>query len=157
MNGVHILLVLGLVYSLSTAPTPQPVPSDNDVNIVASGLYCPVCNGVTLDICTDQVCSDMRALIRSLLQQGYSEKEIHQYFTNQYGPSVLVDPSSTSWALALYSIPLLGLCIGLIVWYTSLKSKGISNIPKISIDEQKEAGKRSGRNVDGNEGNHDDR
>jgi cytochrome c-type biogenesis protein CcmH/NrfF len=149
-------MVLGLLYSLSITPTPQPVPSDNDVNMVASGLYCPVCYGVTLDICTDQVCSDMRALIRSLLQQGYTEKDIQEYFANLYGPSVLVDPSSTSWGWALYSIPLLGLCVGLIVWYTSMKSKRTTNLLEASNVEHIEAGKREVEMVENNEGNHDD-
>src|SRR5512146_2288186 len=92
-----VLVSLAITASVSAqkaAPTAQPGvnPSDNDVNRVAKKLYCPVCPNTPLDVCTTQACKDWRSQIRDQLASGWSEKQIMDYFVQQYGERVLGEP-----------------------------------------------------------------
>ncbi len=95
--GLCLALSLGASSAVSAAglavsPTPATTPSDNQVNQVASQLYCPVCENVPLDVCPTQACAQWRDLIRQKLASGWSSDQIKQYFAAQYGDRVLAEP-----------------------------------------------------------------
>ena len=90
------LALVGVV----SAQTPQP-PTDDEVNRVATQMYCPVCENVPLDVCPTTACADWRADIRDKLSQGWTEQEIKDYFAAQYGdrfkpPALLRDMAKTN-------------------------------------------------------------
>ena len=78
--------------ALAAVSTPAATPSDNQVNQVASQLYCPVCENIPLDVCPTQACAQWRDLIRQKLASGWSADQIKQYFAAQYGDRVLAEP-----------------------------------------------------------------
>ncbi|MGH2537834.1 MAG: cytochrome c-type biogenesis protein, partial [Candidatus Promineifilaceae bacterium] len=84
---VPLCLLLALLLPLPAAAQ-RPV-SDDEVNRVAQGLYCPLCESTPLDVCPTQACADWRAVIRAKLAAGESEADIRAYFSQQYGPQVL--------------------------------------------------------------------
>jgi cytochrome c-type biogenesis protein CcmH len=84
---------------LSTA---TPVILDDQVNAIASQLYCPVCENTPLDVCPTTVCARWRDQIRLMLGQGKSADEIKNYFVNYYGARVLAEPPDISFKLLLY-------------------------------------------------------
>lgn len=81
-----------LISSIVFAQQPKPTPSDDEVNAVARGLYCPVCENIPLDVCPTTACAQWRALIREKLTQGWSSQQIDDYFVAQYGDRVLAQP-----------------------------------------------------------------
>lgn len=81
------------------------IPSDDDVNAVASQLYCPVCENVPLDVCGTQACAQWRELIREKLVEGWSEDQIRVYFSDQYGDRVLSEPPARGLNWLVYVIP----------------------------------------------------
>lgn len=96
----------------------QPrVPTDNEVNDVAKKLYCPVCPNTPLDVCETQACKDWRAQIRDQLASGWSEKQIMDYFVQQYGERVLGEPQRSGFTSMVWVLPLIAVLLGLmIVW-----------------------------------------
>jgi len=52
------------------AQTPQAV-TDDDINRIASQLYCPVCQNVTLDVCPTLSCDHWRADLPPHPQAGW--------------------------------------------------------------------------------------
>jgi len=66
------LFLTAKVYAQDPAPTSAPIKavSDNDVNLVAKKLYCPVCPNTPLDVCETQACKDWRAQIKDQLSQA---------------------------------------------------------------------------------------
>jgi cytochrome c-type biogenesis protein CcmH len=84
----------------------QPTPSADQVNAVASQLLCPVCTNVSLDVCPESACEQMRAVIREKLAQGVPPDEIKAYFVEQYGDSVLRVPPAHGINWILYLLPL---------------------------------------------------
>lgn len=93
----------GWVTSVS-AQDPTPV-TDNQVNEVARQLYCPVCENVTLDVCTTAACAQWRDLIREKLGQGWTVDQIKEYFVAQYGDRVLAEPPKHGFNWLAYVMP----------------------------------------------------
>lgn len=83
----------------------QPTPSDDQVNAVASQLYCPVCKNISLDVCTTPACVQWREVIRTKLAEGWNDTQIKTYFAQQYGDQVLAVPPPTGINWFVYIIP----------------------------------------------------
>lgn len=96
-------------------------PSDDEVNRVASQLFCPVCENMTLDVCPLDACRQWRDLIRQQLAEGWTEDEIKSYFIAQYGDRVLGEPPRQGLNWLLYILPPLVILIGLMATVQKLK------------------------------------
>lgn len=93
---------------LFTAPVlaqDDPTVTDDQVNEIASQLYCPICENVPLDVCPSQACADWRELIREYLSQGWTEDQIKAYFAEQYGWNVLSVPPRSGLNWLIYAGP----------------------------------------------------
>jgi cytochrome c-type biogenesis protein CcmH len=100
----------------------QPTPSDNEVNVIARQLYCPVCENVPLDVCPTQACEQWRELIREKLAQGWDEGRIKAYFVEQYGARVLATPPAEGLNWLAYLVPPIALLSGAYILYRAMKS-----------------------------------
>lgn len=108
-------------------------PSDDEVNQIASQLYCPVCENIPLDECTTQVCQDWRDMIRQRLAEGWSQEEIKSDFVKQYGERVLGEPPKQGLHWLLYVIPPVVILTGsFILWNKLHKTKAK---PIVSMDD----------------------
>lgn len=101
-----IILMIALLYLFLSARvglSQAPTPSDDEVNRIASQLYCPICDNVSLDVCPLDACRQWRDLIREQLADGWTEREIKDYFIAQYGDRVSGEPprSGLNWVLYL--------------------------------------------------------
>jgi len=114
------LVVSGLVATSAAAQT--PVPSDDEVNAIAKGLYCPVCENVPLDVCPTQACEQWRETIRQKLALGWSADQIRQYFVDQYGMRVLASPPPVGLNWLIYILPPAALVAGGYVVARTLRS-----------------------------------
>ncbi len=113
-------LLLGLfLLAAGVAWAQTPAVTDDEVNVVAKDLFCPVCENVPLDVCPTQACADWRELIRTQLAEGKTKAEIHDYFARQYGDGVLADPPKRGFSLILWVLPVVGVVVaaGLFVQY----------------------------------------
>ena len=109
-NGLYILVLVALLSLLpltivSAQETDPNLPTDDEVNAIAKQLYCPVCENVPLDVCGTQACAQWRELIREKLAEGWTEDEIKEYFSNQYGDRVLSAPPARGLNWLVYIIP----------------------------------------------------
>ncbi|NDJ33414.1 MAG: hypothetical protein GYB64_01975 [Chloroflexi bacterium] len=101
-------------------PTPEVPVTTDEVNAIASGLYCPVCENVPLDVCGTQACADWRAEIRAMLEAGATEEEIRASFADRYGRRVLATPDAASFDRFLWVLPVGGALIGAVVLIVGL-------------------------------------
>ena len=90
-------------------------PTDDEVNAISKQLYCPVCESIPLDACGTQACVQWRDTIRAKLTDGWSEEEIKQYFSDQYGIRVLAEPPVEGFNKLLWYLPPFSLLIGALV------------------------------------------
>ncbi len=123
-RGIQFFLLLLLLLtpgralaqdSTPAAPLNPELISDDSVNAIAKGMYCPVCENVPLDVCGTQACHQWRELIRQKLAEGWSEEEIKAYFAQQYGDRVLEEPPRRGLNWLVYVLPPLIVLGGLVL------------------------------------------
>jgi len=68
-------------------------------------LVCPVCPGETIDQSQVELAKQMRMLSREMLDQGFNEEEIRQFFVDRYGEGVLAAPPKTGFHLLAWLVP----------------------------------------------------
>lgn len=119
----NILFVLSLVLFLPNqmVSAQESTPSDDDVNRIASELYCPVCENVPLDECPTAACDQWRDLIRQRLAEGWSDQQIKNYFFEQYGDRVLSEPPRRGLNWLLYVLPPFVIIMGLVLLVLKLR------------------------------------
>jgi cytochrome c-type biogenesis protein CcmH len=122
-----IALLIGLaaiipVQVVIAQDSPPSGISDDQVNVIAKQLYCPVCENIPLDVCPTQACAQWRELIREKLSQDWTEDEIKTYFVAQYGDRVLAAPPATGLNWLIYIIPPLVIVAGAYILYRALLS-----------------------------------
>jgi cytochrome c-type biogenesis protein CcmH len=122
-NWLLISLVLGLVLMFTGPASAQDIrPSDDEVNAIAKGIYCPVCENTPLDVCPTQVCAQWRELIREQLAMGWSEAQIKQYFVDQYGDRVLASPPAQGLNWLVYVLPPVAILSGTFILFRTLRT-----------------------------------
>jgi len=113
------LIVVGVAYAQGEQPG---YPTDNDVNLVAKKLYCPVCPNTPLDVCETKACEDWRAQIRDQLSEGWTEQQVIDYFVAQYGERVLAEPQRKGFTSLVWFLPVIVVLIGLGIVYEILRN-----------------------------------
>lgn len=76
-------------------------------------LWCPICNGIRLDVCEQKVCEQMRAMIDQELAAGKTPEQIKAQFIDLYGPVVLGEPPREGFHLIAWIMPVVLLIGGL--------------------------------------------
>lgn len=117
-----LLLAVTAVFSTGTAVRAQGGVTDNDVNDVAKGLYCPVCPNTPLDVCETKACQDWREEIRLRLSDGWTKEQITAYFVEQYGERVLAEPERSGFTSMVWILPVVAVLLGMAVVAQVLRS-----------------------------------
>lgn len=120
----YFLVLIGLLTLVSPATSAwgqASTPSDDEVNQIASQLYCPICDNLPLDVCPLEACRAWRELIREQLAEGWTEGEIKAYFVAQYGERVLGEPPPSGLNWVLYLVPPLVILGGLVLLLSKMK------------------------------------
>jgi cytochrome c-type biogenesis protein CcmH len=126
-----ILFLLSVTPAVSVMAQ-EPTPSDDQVNAIASQMFCPICENTPLDVCPTDACRDWRELIRQMLAQGKTTAEIQQYFVDHYGARVLSEPPGKGFNILLYIAPGVVIIIGVfflflgvfLIWILPSKKPG---------------------------------
>lgn len=112
IRTIALLIVVALLVLLAqTAVAQQPV-TDDQVNEIAKGLYCPICESTPLDVCPTQACIDWRMQIRGFLEEGQSKEQIYTYFAQRFGDGVLAEPPRRGANLILWLFPAVAVVVG---------------------------------------------
>lgn len=123
-----LVILVGLVIPMtpiigaSAQELTPPGPTDDQVNVIAKQLYCPVCENIPLDVCPTQACAQWRALIGEKLVEGWTEDEIKTYFVAQYGDRVLAAPPARGLNWLVYVIPPLAIIAGAYILYRAMRA-----------------------------------
>ena len=104
----------GAVMAQSETPV-RPTATYDEVNEVASRMYCPICEMEPLDTCRAQTCIDWRAIIAERLNQGQSEQEIIDYFVSTYGDRVVGIPEDETLRFLSLIGPVVAFATALII------------------------------------------
>jgi len=84
-------------------------------------LGCPICTNLPLNVCDNQLCQEMRGVIRQKLSQGETPDQVVAYFVSRYGDSVLLEPPRRGFNLAAWFLPFLALALGAAIFVAFLR------------------------------------
>lgn len=107
-----LLIISFLLFNAAPVLAQDQPPTTDDVNRVASKLYCPVCENEPLDVCRTAACVQWKAQISQFLAEGRSEEEIMQTFVDRFGLRVLAEPPAAGASLMLWVAPILAVIFG---------------------------------------------
>ena len=107
-----ILTVLSLAIFAIPVLAQDPEPDYDRINAIAGKLNCPTCSGLNLADCRTLTCEQWRAKIGELVNQGYSDQEVLDYFSTRYGTQVLQEPPRSGFTLVLWVLPVIALLAG---------------------------------------------
>ena len=105
----HVLVVAAVLLALMTAScvTEDDLTTDQRVYQLSQQLMCPVCDGQTLDQSQAQLSEDMKAVIRTKIEDGETNAEIRSYFVDRYGEIVLASPEAGGFNVIAWVVPAL--------------------------------------------------
>jgi len=106
----------------AAAQEPTRAITDDEVNVVAKELFCPICENTPLDVCETQACADWRQVIRDKLSGGQSEQQIKDYFADQYGVRALAEPPAEGVTLLVWLVPLIAIPAAFILFGLYLRN-----------------------------------
>lgn len=123
-HGLLVFLAFVAVLALSAA-LPRPVQADDPLAEkeleVERQLGCPICTNLPLNVCDNQLCQEMRGVIRQKLAAGETPDQVVTYFVSRYGEAVLLEPPPRGFSLAAWDIPILAIVVGAVICLTFLR------------------------------------
>ncbi len=113
--ALALLLAACAQAAAAVAAHAQPPAVEQQVRAIASRLRCPVCQNESVADSPSELAGQMRALIRTKLEEGQSPEEIVAYFVSRYGQWILLDPPREGVGWILWSAPFAVLFAALVV------------------------------------------
>ena len=113
-----MITALLLAFALQGAPA---VTTDSILEArtreVASGLRCPVCQGLSIQASPSELAVQMKEVVRQQLKEGKSPDEVRAYFVSKYGEWVLLEPKASGMNLLVYVAPMVMVLGGaVLIW-----------------------------------------
>ena len=109
-----VAAVITSLFIVACEPTNEIPVLEQRAQALNQVIMCPVCPGESIDQSQNQLAIQMRDVVSQKLEEGWSEKEIKDFFAERYGPSVLLEPPKSGVGAAAWITPLVVFVIGLI-------------------------------------------
>ncbi len=106
-----IFLFLLLLWSPTNPVEPDEMLNDpnleNEARVIGKKLRCLVCQNEDIESSNADIAKDLRILVRKMLEEGMTEKDIISYVHSRYGDFVLFNPPIRYDTLGLWIIPVI--------------------------------------------------
>lgn len=101
----------------SDAPLPDAAQEARAQNLMRE-IRCVVCENEPVSQSTADIAVDMRRVIRTKVEEGASDPEIREFFSDRYGQFVLFRPPTQGFGILLWVFPfaLLAAVAGFMGW-----------------------------------------
>ena len=83
-----------------------------DENKIHKNLRCLVCQGQSISDSNSEFAITLKMVVRDLVDQGKSEKEIYNFLSDKYGDWILYKPKLNLGTFLLWSFPYIALVFG---------------------------------------------
>ena len=79
---------------------------------ITKNLRCLICQGQSVYDSDSEFANSMKVLVNKKLNEGFSEKQIYDFFKEKYGEWILYDPELNKNTYILWLLPILIFLIG---------------------------------------------
>ena len=101
-----------LIFFLLFPPCYLNAEQSADRNKITKNLRCLVCQGQSVYDSDSEFANSLKILVDEKIKEGFSEKQIYDYFKEKYGDWILYDPGVNKNTYVLWLLPLLIFLIG---------------------------------------------
>lgn len=122
-------IALGLSLVLSAYAPQQPgsdplaPPLEARVQVLAKGLRCAVCQGLSVADSPSSMARAQLDKVRELVSAGKTDDEVREYFVARYGEWVLLKPRTHGFNLAVWVGPVALVLVGVTALVLQLKKR----------------------------------
>ena len=94
---------------------------------ISKNIRCLVCQNQSIDDSSAPLAKDLRAIIRTRVQENDTDEEIYRFLTDRYGDFILLKPPFKISTFLLWSLPFVFVIIGILILFVqNKKSKKLS-------------------------------
>ena len=94
---------------------------------ISKNIRCLVCQNESIDDSSAPLAKDLRALIRTKVQENDTDEEIYKFLTDRYGDFILLKPPFKISTFLLWSLPFVFVIIRIFILFIhNKKSKKLS-------------------------------
>ncbi len=105
LRYLRLVVAAVLCLAILSCVTEDDLTADQRVYQLSQQLMCPVCDGQTLDQSQAQLSEDMKAVIRTKIEEGETNAQIRAYFVERYGEIVLASPEAGGFNVIAWVVP----------------------------------------------------
>lgn len=124
-----VLAFVGAIWSYMSFHNSTQETLDQHVQHIASQLKCPICQGESVAESQSSLAQEMRGVIREKIQQGESDQQIIQFFSDRYGSQIVWSPPLWGFGALAWMIPISLLLVGMGIVVLTLRSWRASPMP----------------------------
>ena len=100
------LATLALLLSACTVLGESDVPDiERRAQALNETIMCPVCPGESIDQSANPLAGQMRDIVYEKINEGWTDRQIEDFFVERYGASVLLQPPAEGFSLAAWVVP----------------------------------------------------
>ena len=108
MKILKLFFIIFFIFSLNNLEA-----NTDDMKIkITKNLRCLICQGQSVHDSDSEFASSMKVLVDKKLKEGFSEKQIYDFFKEKYGEWILYDPELNKNTYILWLLPILIFLIG---------------------------------------------
>ena len=119
MKFLYVILICFLLFSIGSSKSDQL----DERNKITKNLRCLVCQGQSVYDSDSEFANSLKLLVDEKIKEGFSEKQIYDYFKEKYGDWILYDPGINKNTYVLWLLPLLIFLIGGAIIYKNFIKK----------------------------------
>ena len=108
MKILKLFFIIFFIFSLNNLEA-----NSDDMKIkITKNLRCLICQGQSVYDSDSEFANSMKVLVDKKLNEGFSEKQIYDFFKEKYGEWILYDPELNKNTYILWLLPILIFLIG---------------------------------------------
>lgn len=117
-------IIEGVGFDPIDPPVTDVAELDARTHALAKGLRCPVCQGLSVADSSSEAAVAMKNRIRDLVEAGYTEEQVTQYFVGRYGTWVLLEPPAQGANWLIFFGPAGLVALGLLAVVVVVRKRG---------------------------------
>ena len=135
-----VLLLPAIMLSACTVLGKSDVPDmERRAQDLNETIMCPVCPGESIDQSANPLAGQMRAIVYEKLNEGWTDRQIEDFFVERYGPSVLLQPPAQGFSLAAWLVPPVAFVLAIVSLLLTLRWMRTSAAAQTDIDSEDDA------------------
>lgn len=136
---ISLVLILCGTALWAATPAPQDDALEARYRALTSELRCLVCQNESIADSHADLAKDLRNQVRTMLEDGKSDREITDYLVARYGDFVLFRPRFKSLTAALWLGPfiLAGLGALMLIYYVVRRHRRVGDAPLTGVEQQR--------------------